>query len=78
MPKHPKRPRDINQLARMVVDIATGKEEQLESVGNPSNLAVLGREGGLKGGKARADKLNPEERHEIAKKAAKARWSKNT
>ena len=39
----------------------------------PDNEAQ--REGGLKGGKARADKLSPEERSEIAKKAAKARWA---
>jgi hypothetical protein len=36
----------------------------------------LGRRGGLKGGKARAEKLTPEERKEIARKAAKARWDK--
>ena len=36
----------------------------------------LGRRGGLKGGRARADKLTPDERKEIARKAAKARWDK--
>ena len=36
----------------------------------------LGRRGGLKGGRARAEKLTPEERTEIARKAAKARWDK--
>jgi hypothetical protein len=36
----------------------------------------LGRLGGLKGGKARAEKLSPEERSAIAKKAAEARWAK--
>lgn len=41
---------------------------------NPAAVA-LGRLGGLKGGKARAAKLSDEERSEIAKKAAKARWS---
>ena len=38
--------------------------------------AALGRKGGLKGGKARAEKLTPEERSEIAKKGAAARWKK--
>jgi hypothetical protein len=36
----------------------------------------LGRRGGLKGGRARAEKLTPEERKAIARKAAKARWDK--
>ena len=36
---------------------------------------ALGRKGGLKGGKARAEKLTPEQRKEIARKAAQARWS---
>jgi hypothetical protein len=39
-------------------------------------LARIGRKGGLKGGKARARKLSPEKRSEIARKAAKARWAK--
>lgn len=38
---------------------------------------ILGRLGGLKGGKARAEKLSPERRKEIAQKAIKARWDKN-
>ncbi len=46
-----------------------------EDTRNP-NAVALGRLGGLKGGKARADKLTPEERKEIARKAAQARWSK--
>jgi hypothetical protein len=41
-----------------------------------SNIVALGRLGGLKGGKARASKLTPEQRKESARKAAKARWSK--
>lgn len=43
---------------------------------NPAAVA-LGRQGGLKGGKARAESLTPEERKEIAAKAAKARWNKD-
>ncbi len=42
---------------------------------NPAAVE-LGRRGGLKGGKARAAKLTPEERSESARKAARARWSK--
>lgn len=42
---------------------------------NPHAVA-LGRRGGLKGGKARADKLTPEQRSEIARRAAQARWKK--
>lgn len=49
------------------------ENEQREK--NPAAVA-LGRLGGLKGGKARAEKLSDEQRKEIAKKAAKARWQK--
>ena len=69
----PSRPRDTNQLAKMIVDLTTGDaEEKLESV-----KAQSGRKGGLKGGKARADALTPEQRSAIAKKAAGVRWRKN-
>jgi hypothetical protein len=74
----PKRPKDINQLAKLVVDIATGEEELTEELigGEGKNAAAvaLGRQGGLKGGKARAQALTAEERKQIAKKAAKKRW----
>lgn len=68
MTNKPKRPRDANQLAKFIVDVATGEdvEHQPDTAGQ--------RKGGLKGGKARADKLSPEERKAIAEKAAKARW----
>jgi hypothetical protein len=69
MTDRPKRPRDANQLAKFIVDVATEGES---AVPVPDYDAQ--REGGLKGGKARADKLSPEDRTEIAKKAAKARW----
>lgn len=77
MSKKHKRPRDTNQLAKLISDIATGDTERLEdkpSNKNPAAVA-LGRLGGLKGGKARAKKLTPERRSAIAKKAAKKRWS---
>ena len=68
MTDKPKRPRDANQLAHMIVGLATGEDVEHE----PDTSGQ--RKGGLRGGKARADKLSPEERSEIAKKAAKARW----
>jgi len=66
----PKRPRDANQLAKMIVDLSTGDESEPEM--NVKQKA--GQLGGLKGGNARADKLSPEERSAIAKKAAEKRW----
>lgn len=68
-----KRPRDLNQLAKSIVDEATGQTDPVEDTRDP--LAVeLGRRGGLKGGRARAAKLSPERRSEIARKAAAKRW----
>ena len=69
MTDKPKRPRDANQLAKFIVDLATNGESSV-----PLPDYERQREGGLKGGKARADKLSPEERAEIAQKAANARW----
>jgi len=71
-----KRPRDPNQLAKLIVDIATGEAEDTVS---PKKRAtsVKGRSGGLKGGKARAKNLNAAERAEIARIAATARWKKD-
>ena len=69
-----KRPADLNRLAHSIVEDATPEDRpQPESDKNPHAVA-LGRLGGLRGGKARAEKLTPEERAEIARKAAKARW----
>ncbi len=71
-----KRPRDANQLAKLVVDIATGEDEDVEpDDGKNPHAVALGRLGGLKGGKARASKLTAEERSEIARKGALARWA---
>lgn len=78
MPERPrKRPRDANQLAKLVVDIATGEVEDraVEERKNPHAVA-LGRLGGKRGGAARAKALTPAKRHAIAKKAALARWDK--
>jgi len=72
-----KRPKDTNQRAKLIVDIATGEvtEKNPDEGKNPAAVA-LGKLGGLKGGKARAAKLSPERRKEIAAKAAKKRWKK--
>ena len=73
-----KRPKDTNQKAKMIVDIATGEaEESIAPVSGKNPAAVaLGKLGGLKGGKARAKALSKKRRSEIAKKAAMARWRK--
>lgn len=72
-----KRPKDTNQLAKLITDIATGETEDTKPAEGKNPAAVeLGRLGGLKGGKARASKLTPEQRQEIAKKAAGKRWNK--
>jgi hypothetical protein len=70
-----KRPRDPNQLAKLIVDIATGEVE--DSVSESKRRVVKrGRPGGLRGGKARARNLTPEQRQDIARAAATARWRK--
>lgn len=76
----PKRPRDFNSLAHQVVGELTGTappapEPEPEDPVRAA-AALLGRKGGLKGGKARAAKLSPEERAAIARKAAAARWAR--
>ncbi|MEM8492496.1 MAG: histone H1 [Pseudomonadota bacterium] len=53
------------------------KEEQSEGGGKDAAAVALGRKGGLKGGKSRADRLTPEQRSEIARIAAEARWKKD-
>ena len=64
---------DPNQMAARVVADATGTEPVKPHKKNPAAVS-LGRKGGLKGGKARAASLSPEERSEIARRAAAARW----
>jgi hypothetical protein len=72
-----KRPRDVNALAKLLVDMATGNAPLDTTVDGKDPAAVaLGRKGGLKGGKARAKRLSPEQRAQIAKKAAAARWKR--
>ena len=74
MTKTPKRPRDANQLAKRIVDIATGEVEDRPEKKDPAAIE-RGRKGGSVGGPARADRLSAEERRAIAQKAARARWS---
>jgi hypothetical protein len=75
MPK-PKRPRDTNQLAKLILDLATGEQPapELADTGKDPAAVALGRKGGLKGGKARASSLSKKRRKEIAQKAARSRW----
>jgi hypothetical protein len=78
MPKRSSTPKDVNQLAANIVNLATGNPITEEPLPEKNLAAVaLGRLGGLKGGKARANKLSPKRRKEIAKKAAQARWAKD-
>jgi hypothetical protein len=72
----PKRPRDTNQLAKMVVAISTG--EVIEPQPDEKRQAVLDarRTSGLKGAKARAKAITPGQRSAIASIAAQARWKK--
>jgi hypothetical protein len=69
--------KDLNQIAANIVALTTGTKPKAEVVKNPAAVA-LGRLGGLKGGKARAESLSAAKRKEIAKRAASARWSKKT
>lgn len=68
------RPADANKLAKLIADIATGQQEDPITAGKNPAAVALGKLGGLKGGKARADSLTPEKRKEIAQKAAAKRW----
>jgi hypothetical protein len=78
-----KRDHDFSVTAFRVVQEATGQSESEVKEATPESsvdrhaaAVALGRLGGLKGGKARASKLTPEQRRESARKAAKARWGK--
>jgi hypothetical protein len=77
-----KRPRDPVQLGKLIGDILTGQVED-QAPASPVDSAkdqaavALGRKGGLKGGRARAESLTPAERKRIAQDAAKKRWDKN-
>ncbi len=70
MNSHPKRPRDPNQLAKAIVDIATGQADEKPA---PSPQRA---KSGAKGGANRAARLTPEQRAEASRLAAQARWRK--
>jgi hypothetical protein len=73
-PKGQKRPADVNARAVMIAKIATGEIEDVTTEDGKNAAAVaLGR----MGGKARAEGMTAKRRKEIAKKAAKARWSES-
>jgi len=79
MPKRKSKSKDTQQLARSVLDAIAPdaeppKTNKASKVKNPAAVA-LGKLGGLKGGKARAESLSPAKRKAIAKKAAAARWA---
>jgi len=74
-----KGPKDPNELAFSIVQQATGQAPRPDPKPEKNPAAVtLGRMGGLKGGRARAEKLSAEKRKEIATKAAKKRWTTST
>jgi hypothetical protein len=76
--KPPKRPRDLNQWAKHMVDLATGQVQAPAPAKEHKNPAAVaaGKLGGSKGGLARAKKLSPRQRSMAARKAAKARWGR--
>lgn len=77
MPKRSSKKLDLSQLAKLVVDSSTGSAEKPKKPAQKQKneaAVALGRLGGRKGGKARAAKLTAQQRREIARKAAQARW----
>jgi len=74
--RHKQGPEDVNETAFRVMREATGEGPQEEPSGKNPAAVALGRLGGKKGGKARAEKLSAMRRSEIARRAAIARWSK--
>lgn len=71
MQKRPKRPRDPNQLGKLIVDLSVGEADETSTSKDPAAVAL-----GKKGGMARAKRLTPKQRVEIARIAAAARWKK--
>lgn len=69
----PKRPTDMNQRAKMILDIATGDIVEEKKIKN-SVFVESGRKGGTLGGKKRAENLTTEQKSDIGKKGAKKRW----
>jgi hypothetical protein len=81
MQKRSSMPRDPNQLAKLIADMATGEAEPEPTPKGPEKnpaAVALGKLGGAKGGAARAAKLTPEERSAIARRAAAVRWDRSS
>ena len=72
----PKRPRDPNQLGKLIVDLSVGEAEDSKNMPDESGKDPAAVALGKKGGKARAAALTKKRKTEIALKAAKARWGK--
>ena len=71
-----RKPRDLNQLAASIVSEATGEElEPTEHSGKNPAAVALGKLGGQKGGRARAERMTPEQRSAAARRAAEIRWA---
>lgn len=71
-----KRPRDPNQLGKLIVDLATGAVEEPKLDDKERAIVEARRKGGRKGGKSRAKTLTPQQKARIASVAAQARWKK--
>lgn len=80
MPKRSSKPRDLNQMAKALVDQGTDPDDKGTDPYEGKNPAAveLGRLGGQKGGKARAESMTAKQRSAAAKKAARARWDRQT
>lgn len=72
MPRRPSLPKDPSQRAKTILDMATGTRKTEEN--ELTDTQKFARQGGLKGGKARAEALSSKRRAEIAQRAAEARW----
>ncbi len=75
MQKKPKRPRDPNQLGKLIVALSVGEETEAPTPASSKDPAAVAL--GRKGGAARANALSKKRRSEIAKKAAAKRWAKD-
>ena len=75
MAAKPKRPRDANQLAKLIIDIATGEQSDMDpNAGKDPAAVALGRKGGLKSGNALVQKGGTAKMAELGRSGAKARW----
>ena len=75
-PEGEKRPRDPNQLGKLIVDISVGEAEDPISTPESEGKNAAAVELGRRGGRARAERMTPERRAEIARRAAAARWGR--